>query len=105
VNGASIVSQDNERKFIGKIVSRYDGNSIFNQFGNYGSRYGSESIWNTYSEYGSKYSSYSAFNPHTNEPPMIVKAGKVIGYLTVNKNIRSSISPDLLKALCLEEIY
>ena len=35
---------------------------------------------------------------------MIIKNRKILGYLTANKSIKSSISPNLLKALCKDDL-
>lgn len=55
--------------------------------GTYGSEISPNSIWNDIGTYGSDISSYSPFNDITSTPPMIVKNGNTIGYLTVNKII------------------
>ena len=102
VDGAVLIAQDDEDTFLGKFTNKYDTESIFNDYGTYGSKYSTKSIWNQYASFGSKYSTYSPHNPYTSTPPIIVKGGKIIGYLTANKSIDSSISPNLLKALCYE---
>lgn len=104
VSGAKLIAQDSNNTYLGKISNRYDSESIFNEYGTYGSKYSSNSIWNEYATFGSKYSSYSPFNEYTTTPPMIIKDGKIIGYLSVNKNIGAFISPNLLKALCENEL-
>ena len=104
VNGAKILAQDDQNTYLGKVTNIYDTDSIFNEYGNYGSEYSSTSIWNQYSTLGSEYSSYSPFNQHTTTPPLIIKGGNIIGYLSSNKSIESSISPNLLKALCKDEL-
>jgi hypothetical protein len=104
VDGTFVIAQDDENTYLGKITNGYDSDSIFNEYGSYGSEYSSSSIWNQYATFGSKYSSYSPFNEYTSTPPMIVKNRKIIGYLSANKNVRSSITPDLLKALCKDEL-
>ena len=97
---ASIIAQDNSKTFLGVVANSYDSKSIFNEYGSYGSEYSSESIWNDYGSFGGEYSSYSPFNTYTSTPPMFIKNGQVIGYLSSNKYLEPSISPDLLKALC-----
>jgi hypothetical protein len=104
VRDAKIIAQDDENTYLGKISNSYDSESIFNEYGTYGSDYSSNSIWNEYSTFGSEYSSYSPFNQFTSTPPMIIKGGKIIGYLSANKSIEASISPNLLKALCEDEL-
>jgi hypothetical protein len=104
LNGAKIVAQDDDNTYLGRISNAYDGESIFNNYGTYGSKYSAESIWNKYGTFGSQYSSYSPFNKYSSEPPLLVKDGEVIGYLSANKSIESSIAPNLLRALCEEEL-
>ena len=104
VKGAVLIAQDDKNTFLGKITNAYDSESIFNEYGTYGSEYNSSSIWNQYATFGSEYSSYSPHNSYTSTPPMIIKNKKVLGYLTANKSIKSSITPNLLKALCKDEI-
>jgi hypothetical protein len=65
--------------------SKYDQNSIWNQYGTYGSKYNASSIWNKYGDYGGKYSDTSPFNLYASTPPVIVdKDGGFYGYFTVN---------------------
>lgn len=104
VSGAKLIAQDDENTYIGVITNSYASDSIFNKYGTYGSEYSSSSIWNKYATFGNKYSSYSPFNEYTSTPPMMIKGGKIIGYLTANKSIKSSISANLLKALCENEL-
>ena len=105
LNGSKIIAQDSENTYLGEIKNKYASDSIFNDYGNYGGKYSSTSIWNQYSTLGNKYSSYSPFNKYTSTPPMIIKNGKVIGYLSSNEGIKASISPNLLKALCEDNLY
>jgi hypothetical protein len=104
VKGAILVAQDDKNTYLGKITNSYDSESIFNEYGTYGSEYNSKSIWNQYATFGSEHSRYSPHNSYTSTPPMIIKNKKIIGYLTANKSIKPSISPNLLKALCKDEL-
>jgi len=99
LNGASIIAQDNENTYLGKISSQYNSESIFNEYGKYGSEYNSSCIWNEYSKFGNEYNSLSPFNEYSTKPPMIIKNGKLIGYLTTNKAIKGGLSPHLLLGL------
>lgn len=96
IAGASVVADDG--KFLGKLSNRYSSDSILNEYGTHGSPYSSESIWNQYSTYGSQYSSSSPFNQYTSSPPMLIKGGKVIALLTVNKTVRGALNPYLVKS-------
>lgn len=100
VEGAALIAQDGTNTFLGTITNSYDPESIFNEYGTYGSEYNPSSIWNKYATFGSEYSMYSPHNAYTSTPPMIIKNKKILGYLSANKSLKSSISPNLLKALC-----
>lgn len=99
LRGDSIIAQDDDRTFLGTLTNEINSNSIFNETGTYGSDISSNSIWNDIGTFGSDISSYSPFNEITSTPPMIIKNGKIIGYLTVNEIIPGGISPHILKAL------
>ena len=77
-----------DKDYLGKLVTnKYDGDSIWNEYGTYGSKYQTNSIWNEYGKYGSKHQSTSAFNPYASQPPKIVtNSGKVLGYLSANEH-------------------
>jgi hypothetical protein len=96
ISGASLVAQDG--KFLGKLTSQYSSDSILNEYGTHGSQYSSDSIWNQYGTYGGAYSSFSPFNQYTSTPPLLVKGGKVIARLTVNKNLRADVNPYIVKS-------
>ena len=82
-----IFGGDDYDVYLGKLnASKYDSESIWNEYGSYGNSYSSTSIWNEYSSYGSDYSSYSPFNEYATYPPVIVDAqGNFYGYFTVNE--------------------
>ena len=100
LNGAKIIAQDGGNSYLGKVSNSFDSESIFNEFGTYGNKFSSKSIWNEFSTFGSEFNTYSPFNTFSSSPPMFIKNGEVIGYLSENDSLRSSISPNLLKALC-----
>jgi hypothetical protein len=102
VDGAKIIAQDNENTYLGKISNQYDSDSIFNKFGTYGSEYSASSVWNKFAIFGSEYSNYSSNSPYTSTPPMIIKNGSIVGYLSSNKLIKQSISLNFLNAMCNE---
>lgn len=96
-DGASIIANDSEQTFLGKIDSAVMGDSIFNEFGSYGSEFAAKSIWNEFGRYGSEFATYSPFNEFTSSPPLIVKNGRVIGYLTINDLLQGAVDPSWLK--------
>lgn len=99
IRGAKLVAQDDKNTFLGSFESSYASNSIFNEYGSFGSEYSSTSIWNEYGRFGGKYSAYSPFNNYSSTPPMIIKSGKVIGYLTTNKSMPGALNPGIAKAV------
>ena len=58
----------------------------------------SDSIWNEYGPYGGEYSSNSPFNAYTSTPPALVKNGRAIAHLTVNKLLEAPVNPYFLKS-------
>ncbi len=100
LSGSVVISQDYNNTYLGKISNKYSDDSIFNEYGNYGSKYSSDSIWNEYSQVGSKYAAESPFNKYSISPPMIIKNKKIIGYLSVNKNVSGAINPIVLRSVC-----
>jgi hypothetical protein len=95
LSGSSIVSPDGT--FLGNLTNSYDSKSVLNEYGNHGSKHSSTSIWNSNGGYGGEHSQNSPFNKYTNSPPMIIKNGNVVGYLSANKNKTGSINPYVLK--------
>lgn len=89
-------------EYLGKInASKYDSESIWNEYGKYGSRYNSKSIWNEYGTYGSKYNSYSPFNDYASNPPILVdNNGKFYGYFTSNKYKSQRANLKLIDIIC-----
>jgi hypothetical protein len=81
--------------FLGKLTrNKYDSESIYNRYGNYGSKYSNTCIFNNYGQYGGKYSSKSPFNKYANEPPKIFLNNRFYGYLTLNKYHQNAVNTD-----------
>lgn len=97
--GASVLANG---KFIGTITNKYDSKSIFNKYGSFGSKYASDSIWNPYGSFGGPYSSHSAFNKYTSTPPAVIKGGKIVAYLSVNKTVGGAVNPLVLGITCFD---
>jgi len=83
--------------FLGTLEGKYDTNSIYNQYGDYGSKYSTTSIWNQYGNYGGLYSQYSPFNQYTNTPPILVINGEGVGYFSVNRYLQVVYNPYTLE--------
>ena len=99
LRGAKIIAQDGEATYLGTFANEYSSESIFNEYSKYGSEYSSTSIWNEYSKFGGEYSQYSPFNEYSRKPPMIVKEGKIIAYISLNTYINGAISPLIIKGI------
>jgi hypothetical protein len=97
IAGAVIIAHDG--KYLGKLSNKYEAESVLNEYGTHGSKYSAQSIWNEYSTYGSEYSNISPFNQYTNSPPKLVKNGKAIAHLTVNRNLQAPLNPFFYKKL------
>ena len=91
-----------EDDYLGKLnASKYDSESIWNQYGTYGSKYNSKSIWNKYSTYGNAYNSYSPFNKYSTTPPALRdRNGKFYGYFTCNKSLANRANSKIADAVC-----
>lgn len=96
-DGASIIADDDEKTFLGKIGNAVAGDSIFNEVGRHGSEVASKSIWNEVGRFGSEVGRHSPFNEVTSSPPFIVKDRKVLGRLTVNDVLRGAVDPNWLR--------
>jgi hypothetical protein len=65
--------------------TKYDANSVWNEYGTYGSKYQSLSIWNRYGVYGSEYNPQSPWNKYSTYPPVLIDMnGRFVGYFTTN---------------------
>ena len=73
--------------FLGYLnTNKFDSDSIWNQFGDYGSKFKTDSIWNQFGTYGSKFSSESPWNQFASSPPVIVDSdGNFYGYMTASR--------------------
>lgn len=86
INGRESFIVANDGQFLGKLtLNKFDSDSIYNEFGNYGSKFSATSIFNKFSNYGSPFSSLSPFNQFSNTPPYIYLHGVKHAYLSVNQ--------------------
>ena len=100
LEGAVIISH--EGKFLGEITNKYDSNSIFNQYGDFGSKYNTDSIFNQFGENGSKFGVNAWSNKFATDPPSIIKDRTVIGVLSVNESLPGAISPVVIGVICYD---
>ena len=105
LNGAYLVAQDSSNTYLGFFGNEYASESIMNNYGSYGSPYTANSVRNDYSQYGSAFGLYSANNPYSSNPPLIIKSGQLIGYLTNNSIIAGGISLSTIDSLCSGFVY
>jgi hypothetical protein len=81
--------------FLGNVNrNKFDADSLINPYGTYGNRFAAESIFNKYSQYGSPYGTESPYNKFSTTPPVFVKDGGSLGYLTVNQYLTPRLDPD-----------
>jgi len=100
LDGASVYSQESTPTYLGFFGGQFASDSINNQFGTYGNQFGSLSVRNTFGTYGGSFGSYSAQNDFTTTPPVIVKNGEIIGYLTTNQFKVGGVSISLIDLSC-----
>ncbi len=92
LNGAYLYSQEDTPVYLGFFGNRFASESIYSRFGDYGSQHSSQSVRNTFGTYGSRFGTYSHMNRFTQNPPVILKDGVILGYLTVNQSIFGGIT-------------
>ena len=83
LDGAAVYSDEVSPAYLGFFGSRFATDSIMNPIGPHGSTVQYYSVRNSIT-YGSSVNQYSANNSLTTHPPVIVRAGYVIGRLTTN---------------------
>ena len=88
-------------EFLGTLnQSKYEADSIWNQYGTHGSPFSPNSIWNEFGTYGSSFSRFSPWNSFTTTPPVVVdSAGNFYGYFTRNKYLPNRTRIESLVAL------
>jgi len=87
--------QANDNTFLGKLTpNKFDTESIFNTFGQYGSKFSQISIFNKFSNYGNQFSQLSPFNKFSTTPPEIYLDGDFYAYLTANTTLTPRIDPE-----------
>lgn len=96
-SGAKLEADDESHTFLGAFEDEFGADSIFNDFGRYGSEFAANSIWNQFGRFGGQFAFGSPFNQFNMRPPIIVKDGKAIGRLTINKTIPGAVDPNSLK--------
>jgi hypothetical protein len=93
-----IVARDGQ--LLGKVTTnQFDGDSILNEFGEYGGQFSPTSIFNKFGEYGGEFSTLSPFNEFSTTPPRIVCGDGTFIFLTRNRFMSPSIDPYLLVGL------
>lgn len=92
----------NEEDYLGKLnASKYDSESIWNEYCKYGNKYNSKSIWNAYGTYGNEYGQYSPFNKYASYPPVLRdRNGKFYGYFTANKYKSKRANYGIIDVIC-----
>jgi len=85
--------------FLGVVDSdAYNSDSICNQYGEYGSGYGI-GIFSKYGTYGDRYSETGAYNERSENPPLLIKDGQPIAYVTKNLHFKNRLDPDFLQQM------
>ena len=93
LDGASVFSQEPNPVYLGYFGSAGAANSIENTSSPYGSPSSATSVRNTGGMYGNTFGAYSANSFGATLPPIIVKYGLTIGFLTTNQSLQSADYP------------
>ena len=87
--------QAGDGTFLGSLnPNKFDIQSIFNRYGEYGNKYSSLSIFNKYAQFGGRYSLLSPYNPRSTSPPEIISGNHRVAYLTVNTEFSPRVDPE-----------
>lgn len=100
LDGASVYSQEPVPVYLGFFGSQFISNSITRTSGDYGSTTSARSMRNKTAIYGSSTSNYSANNPSGTLPPIIVRNGATLGYVTTNTDLFGGYSLSSIDASC-----
>ncbi len=100
LDGASVYSQEEAPIFLGFFGSQFAMRSIYLTAGDHGSSTSTRSMRNKSSSYGSTFGPYSANNTSSTLPPIIVRNGVTLGYVTTNKNLFGGYSLSTIDASC-----
>ena len=100
LDGASVYSQEAAPVFLGFFGRSSAANSITRSIGDYGNTTSAQSMKNKSSVYGSASGSYSINNPAATLPPVIVRNGATLGYITTNNNLFGGYSLTAIESSC-----
>lgn len=100
LDGASVYSQEPAPVFLGFFGASFIANSIYRTSGDYGSTTAARSMRNKSAIYGSTSSNYSASNPSATLPPIIVRNGATLGYVTTNTDLFGGFSLSVIDSAC-----
>lgn len=103
-SGSKIYGGKHYDQFLGCLdCDGETSNSIWSPYTDYGSTHNAKSIWNEKGCYGSVKSNYSPYNPRAKYPPRVVdENGKLLGYLTVNKDNPSRLQGTIADLVCFK---
>jgi len=99
-DGAYVLGQDASNTYLGFFGSEFAFESIMNPFGPYGSEFRSDSVRNEFGQFGSPFNTFSANNSFASFPPVILRRGDFIAYLTTNPLRRPGVSLADIDASC-----
>ena len=100
LDGARIYSREEPSVYLGFLGSATADDSINNSSGSYGSTSGTNSVRNSSGDYGSSSGVYSSQNAAAVTPPMLVKLGNTLAYLSSNSVLQGVYSLATLDAVC-----
>jgi hypothetical protein len=102
ISGASVFSQEDTPMYLGFVGSNFASDSINSKYGTFGNSLGPYSVRNSYIKYGSSSGLYSANSNYALYPPVIVKKGKSIAFLSTNSALNKlpTVSLSTIDSVC-----
>ncbi len=100
IDGARIYGSTEKREYLGFLGSSEASESVLNTGNSLGSGASEKSIHNSGGIYGDIESNYSHTNPNAAYPPIVVKNGKALFYLSNNYKIMGTQSYEVITNAC-----
>ena len=100
LDGARVYSTEEPPVYLGFLGAASAADSIYNVVGTYGSSGSTSSMRNSSGRYGSTTGANSHLNPDAIKPPVIVKLGSSLAYITSNTSLLGGITLNQLDSIC-----
>ena len=100
LDGARVYSTQEPPAYLGFLGGSFAADSVNNSLGTYGSEFSENGIRNQFSPFGSVFGQLSHANVNSINPPVVVKNGNTLMYLSSNTILLGTISLTSLDSNC-----